>query len=193
MKSAMLDTIKSAGWLKEANFINGEWVPADNGRTLTVDNPATETAIGVIAWAGAHETRRAVEAAQAAFQIWSMTTAAERAALLLKMAQIVRENLELLASLLTLEQGKPLAEARAEMKLGADYLQWFGEEARRINGEIIPSPWKNRQITVMREPVGVVVAPCNRFLLAFEHRVASQQLAGYDSLRPAANKCRIQF
>ena len=139
----MLQRLKSAGWLREANFIDGHWVAADDGRTVAVDDPATGQQIGMIAKSGAAETHRAIDAADAAFAEWSTTTAAERAAKLQTMARLVRENLEELASMLTLEQGKPLTEARTEMKLGADYLQWFAEEARRINGEIIPSPWKD--------------------------------------------------
>ena len=154
----MLERIKSAGWLRETNFINGLWVAADDGRTMAVEDPATGREIGAIARSGGAETGRAIDAAQAAFKHWSMTTAAERAQLLQTMARAIRENMDLLAAMLTLEQGKPLAEARAEMKLGADYLQWFAEEARRINGEIIPSPWKDRQVLVTREPVGVVAA-----------------------------------
>ena len=161
--TASIEQIKAAGWLRQANFIGGEWGPADDGRVIGVDDPASETQIGEIAWSGAVETRRAIDAAHTAFSSWSMTTAAERAGLLNRMAQIVRDNLEVLAAMLTFEQGKPLAEARSEMMLGADYLQWFAEEARRINGEIIPSPWKDRQILVTREPVGVVgaISPWN--------------------------------
>ena len=161
--TASIEQIKAAGWLRQANYIGGEWVPADDGQVYGVDDPATGTRIGEIAWSGPVETRRAIDAAQAAFASWSMTTAAERAALLSRMAQTVRDHLEILTAMLTFEQGKPLAEARNEMRLGADYLQWFAEEARRINGEIIPSPWKNPQILVTREPVGVVgaISPWN--------------------------------
>ncbi|CAJ0557546.1 unnamed protein product, partial [Mesorhabditis spiculigera] len=156
MTTFNLEQIKAAGWLKEANYIGGQWVAADDANVYPVIDPATEAQIGQIPWVGAAETRRAIDAAQDAFSTWSMTTAAERAGFLGRMAQIVRDNLDILASMLTLEQGKPLAEARNEMKLGADYIQWFAEEARRINGEIIPSPWKDRQILVTREPVGVI-------------------------------------
>ncbi|EJN07863.1 NAD-dependent succinate-semialdehyde dehydrogenase [Herbaspirillum sp. YR522] len=176
----MLERIKATGWLQERNFIDGAWEAADEQRTHGVDDPATGTPIGSIAWAGAAETRRAIAAAQAAFADWSMTTAAIRAGLLLKMAAIVRDNLDHLASLLTLEQGKPLAEARAEMKLGADYIQWFAEEARRINGEIIPSPWQGRQILVSREPVGVVAAisPWNFPFSMLARKIAPALAAG---------------
>ena len=113
-----LEIIKSAGLLKELNFIGGAWTEADNGATHAVQDPATGTTIGTIAWSGTAETRRSIEAAHGAFTTWSITTAAERASLLLKMAGIIRQNVEVLASLLTLEQGKPLAEARGEILLG---------------------------------------------------------------------------
>jgi succinate-semialdehyde dehydrogenase/glutarate-semialdehyde dehydrogenase len=180
MNTETLQNIKTAGWLKEANYIAGNWVAADEGGTFDVEDPATETRIGSIPWAGAAETRRAIDAAQAAFAGWSTTTAAERAEKIHRMAQLVRDNIELLASMLTLEQGKPLAEARAEMKLGADYIQWFAEEARRINGEVIPSPWKDRQILVLREPVGVVAAisPWNFPFSMLSRKVAPALAAG---------------
>ena len=161
--TASIEQIKAADWLRQTNYIGGEWVPAEDGRVYGVDDPATGMKIGEISWSGAIEARRAINAAHTAFPSWSITTAAERAGFLNRMAQIVRDNLEMLAAMLTFEQGKPLAEARSEMRLGADYLQWFAEEARRINGEIIPSPWKDRQILVTREPAGVVgaISPWN--------------------------------
>ncbi|MDY0746820.1 NAD-dependent succinate-semialdehyde dehydrogenase [Paucibacter sp. R3-3] len=175
-----LESIKTAGWLKEANLIGGRWVQADDGSSFDVENPANEARIGVIPWVGVAETRRAIDAAQAAFVDWSMTTAAERAEKLHRMAAIVRDNIDALAAMLTLEQGKPLAEARNEIKLGADYIQWFAEEARRINGEIVPSPWKDRQILVTREPVGVVAAisPWNFPFSMLSRKVAPALAAG---------------
>ena len=180
MASSVLDTIKAAGWLQELNFIGGDRMAADSGQTHLVQDPATGAAIGTIAWSGTAETRRAVEAAHAAFGPWSPTTAAERAALLLKMADAIRQHVEVLAGLLTLEQGKPLAEARTEMLLGANYVQWFAEEARRLNGEIIPSPWPGRQILVTREPVGVVgsISPWNFPFSMLARKVAPALAAG---------------
>jgi succinate-semialdehyde dehydrogenase/glutarate-semialdehyde dehydrogenase len=174
------EQIKAAGWLREANYIGGAWVQADEGGAYDVTDPATEARIGQIPWVGAAETHRAIAAAQSAFTTWSMTTAAERATLLHRMAQLVRDNLDILASLLTLEQGKPLAEARGEMKLGADYIQWFAEEARRINGEIVPSPWKDRQILVTREPIGVAgaISPWNFPFSMLSRKVAPALAAG---------------
>ena len=180
MISSVLETSKSAGWLKEQNFIGGAWTEAVSGATQAVQDPATATTIGHIAWSGATETRQAIEAAQAAFGAWSMTTAAERATFLLKMAEIIRQNAEALASMLTLEQGKPLAEARGEITLGASYVQWFAEEARRLNGEIVPSPWPGRQLLVTREPVGVVgaISPWNFPFSMLARKVAPALAAG---------------
>lgn len=176
----MLEHIKSSGWLKEANFINGKWLSANEKSEHSVEDPATGTQIGSIAWSGTDETRLAIDAAHSALAQWSMTTAAERADFLQKIVAVVRENLDDLASLLTLEQGKPIAEARAEMQLGADYIQWFAEEARRIKGEIIPSPWQGRQILVTREPVGVVgaISPWNFPFSMLARKIAPALAAG---------------
>ncbi|MFC3033233.1 NAD-dependent succinate-semialdehyde dehydrogenase [Pseudoalteromonas fenneropenaei] len=176
----MLEYIQATGWLRETNYINGQWRGANDGRSLVVEDPATGKQIGTIARSGAIETHQAIDAAHAAFQHWSMTTAFERAELLQMMARLVRENLDDLAATLTLEQGKPQVEARAEITLGADYIQWFAEEARRINGEIIPSPWQGRQVLVTREPVGVVAAisPWNFPFLMLARKVAPALAAG---------------
>src|SRR5690606_38229572 len=129
----MKDAVRNAGWLQEANLIAGKWVGADGGKTTEVFNPATGEVIGVIPVCGQSETQRAIEAAHAAFASWSATTAAERATMLHEMARLIRENSEALAQMLTLEQGKPLQEARGEVSISAAYVQWFAEEARRIN------------------------------------------------------------
>ena len=180
MLFSVLETIKAAGWLKEQNFIGGEWPWADSGATHAVEDPATGQPIGTIAWSGTAETRRAIEAAHAAFGPWSRTTAAERAAVLLTMAGLIRQHADVLARLLTLEQGKPLAEAHAEILLGAGYVQWFAEEARRLNGEIVPSPWPGRQLLVTREPVGVVgaISPWNFPFSMLARKVAPALAAG---------------
>ncbi len=154
----MLESIKAAGWLREQNIVGGKWIAADSGDTIEVNNPATNEIIGTIPKSGKAETRRAIEAASAAFPSWSGQTAAERAALLMEMVRLIRENADALAQMLTLEQGKSLAEAKGEVMISAAYVQWFAEEARRINGEVVPSPWKDRRILVVREPVGVVGA-----------------------------------
>ena len=176
----LIETLKAGGWLKEKNAIGGTWRDAHNGDRHDVTDPATSAVIGTIPWSGREETKAAIEAAYDAFRSWSMTLASERAEALLRMAAIMRENVDLLGSMLTLEQGKPLAEARAEVLLSANYVQWFGEEARRINGQIIPSPWKNNQIMVTREPVGVVAAisPWNFPMSMLSRKIAPALAAG---------------
>ncbi|WP_293863404.1 NAD-dependent succinate-semialdehyde dehydrogenase [uncultured Alsobacter sp.] len=143
---------------RDANLIGGEWVGADDGGTIDVTNPATGEVIGSVPKSGAAETRRAIAAAQKAFEGWSRTTAAERAEKLRKLAAAIEKNKEELAILLTSEQGKPLAEARGEVGISAAYVQWFAEEARRVYGDTIPSPWPGRRIIVTKEPVGVIAA-----------------------------------
>ena len=142
----------------EALYIDGQWVKADGGGVIPVVNPANGEEIGAVPDAGRAETRRAIAAAEAAFGAFSRTTAAERAAMLHGLADLILERREDLARLLTEEQGKPLAESRGEIGMSAAYVRWFAEEARRIYGEIIPSPWESRQLFAMREPVGVVAA-----------------------------------
>ncbi len=180
MATTLSHTLKADGWLREANAIAGRWQPAETGATRDVTDPATSAVIGTIPWSGAAETKAAITAAHTAFQSWSQTLAGERAAALLRMAAIMRDNLETLAAMLTLEQGKPLAEARVEVLLSANYVQWFGEEARRINGQIVPSPWKNNQILITREPVGVVAAisPWNFPMSMLSRKIAPALAAG---------------
>jgi succinate-semialdehyde dehydrogenase / glutarate-semialdehyde dehydrogenase len=143
---------------REANLIGGKWVSADRGATIDVNDPATGETIGTVPRSGRAETARAIAAAAAAQPAWAAATAASRGEILHRLAGLIRENQEELAMLLTFEQGKPLAEARGEVGMSAAYVQWFAEEARRIYGDIIPSPWAGRQILVQKQPVGVVGA-----------------------------------
>ncbi len=143
---------------REANLIGGKWVSADSGATIDVNDPATGETIGTVPRSGRAETARAIAAAAAAQPAWAAATAASRGEILHRLAGLIRENQEELAMLLTFEQGKPLAEARGEVGMSAAYVQWFAEEARRIYGDIIPSPWAGRQILVQKQPVGVVGA-----------------------------------
>ena len=151
--------LKTSHHLKrEANLIGGEWVEADSGATIDVVNPATREVIGTVPKAGRAETRRAVEAAHRAFESFRRTTAAERAKWLRDLHDAILDNQDALAELLTLEQGKPLAEARGEIGMSAAYVLWFAEEARRVYGDVVPSPWRDRRILVTKEPVGVIAA-----------------------------------
>ncbi|WP_274706647.1 NAD-dependent succinate-semialdehyde dehydrogenase [Aquabacter sp. L1I39] len=144
--------------MREQMLIGGKWVDADGGGTIAVMNPATGDLLGTVPDAGGAETRRAIEAAAAAFPGWRAKTAAERAIALHKLADLIIANTDELARLLTTEQGKPLAEAKGEIGASAAYVRWFAEEARRLYGDVIPSPWPGRRILVTKEPVGVVAA-----------------------------------
>lgn len=145
-------------FLRESNLIGGDWLPGDNSSTIPVSNPATGSTIGVVPDSGRSETRRAITAAVRTFSTFSRTTAMERSTILREMASIMLKNQGELAELLTLEMGKPLAESIGEIAIGAQYLNWFAEEARRIYGDLVPSPWVDRRIMVRHEPVGVVGA-----------------------------------
>ena len=142
---------KTNPFLREGNLIGGDWVGADGGATLDVVNPATGKKLGTVPKAGRAETKRAIEAAQAAFVEFRRTSAR-------KLHAAIMDNSQALAELLTLEQGKSLAEAKGEIGASAAYVLWFAEEARRAYGEVIPSPWADRRIMVTREPVGVIAA-----------------------------------
>ncbi|QIB34817.1 NAD-dependent succinate-semialdehyde dehydrogenase [Ancylobacter pratisalsi] len=147
-----------ADFKREANFIGGAWVGADSGATIDVTNPATGEIIGTVPDSGTAETARAIAAAQATFETFSRTTADERAKLLRRLHAAIMDNQRALAELLTVEQGKPLAESMGEVGMSAAYVLWFSEEARRIYGDVIPSPWGGRRILVTKQPVGVVAA-----------------------------------
>lgn len=149
---------KSNHYMRQANLIGGEWVQADSGATLDVTNPANGQKLGTVPKSGKAETRRAIEAADKAFRTFRKTTANERSKMLRKLHDLILENQDALAELLTLEQGKSLAEAKGEVGASAAYVLWFAEEARRTYGDVVPSPWADRRIIVTREPVGVIAA-----------------------------------
>jgi succinate-semialdehyde dehydrogenase/glutarate-semialdehyde dehydrogenase len=139
-------------------FIDGEWREAEGGRRFEVFNPADGSVVGDVPDGGAADARRAIEAADRAFGAWSRTTAYRRAALLLKAHALMLERKEHLARTMTTEQGKPLKAARNEVQYGADFLLWFAEEAKRVNGEILPSARPDQRFMVLHQPVGVVAA-----------------------------------
>ena len=180
MSNSISQALKADGWMRQTNAIGGVWRGSADCATLDVTDPGSGDVIGTISWSGASDTRAAIDAAHAAFPVWSMTLAGERAAALQRVAALIRENVDRLASMLTLEQGKPLAEARGEILLGADYVQWFAEEARRIDGAIVPTPWQRRQLLVTREPVGVVAAisPWNFPFSMLARKIAPALAAG---------------
>ncbi|WP_458130186.1 NAD-dependent succinate-semialdehyde dehydrogenase [Pseudomonas sp. Z2-11] len=150
--------LKDPSLLVELAYIDGQWVGADNAATLDVINPATGEVLARVPAIHGSETRRAIEAADRAWPAWRARPAAERAALLDRWYQAMIDNLDDLALILTLEQGKPLAEAKGEIRYGASFVKWFAEEARRIYGETIPAPSGDRRLMTLKQPVGVCAA-----------------------------------
>ncbi len=149
--------------LKTQAYINGQWQDADSGETVPVTNPANGEVIAEVARCSTAETRRAIEAAEAAFPKWRRRTAKERAAVLRKWYNLMMEAQEDLALIMTLEQGKPLAESRGEIAYGANYIEWFAEEGKRVYGDTIPQPSNDKRIICIKQPVGVVacITPWN--------------------------------
>jgi succinate-semialdehyde dehydrogenase / glutarate-semialdehyde dehydrogenase len=150
--------LKDASLLKTKAYIAGEWQDAADGTTFEVRNPATGRVLGTVPKMGATETRRAIEAAERAWGAWRAQPAKARAAVLRKWHDLMLENADDLARIMTAEQGKPLAEAKGEIQYAASFLEWFGEEAKRIYGDTIPSPAADKRIVVVKEPVGVCAA-----------------------------------
>jgi len=157
LKAAMLN-LKDPTLLRQQCYIDGLWLDADSGQTTAVKNPATGATIGSIPTMGADETRRAIAAANAAWPAWRKKSAKERAALLRKWNDLMLENADDLALIMTAEQGKPLAESKGEIAYAASFIEWFAEEGKRIYGDTMPSPWPDRRIVVSKEPIGVCAA-----------------------------------
>jgi succinate-semialdehyde dehydrogenase / glutarate-semialdehyde dehydrogenase len=164
--------------LRTRAFIGGKWLDAAGGATLTVLNPATREPIGTVPDMGVADTRRAIDAAAAAFPAWAALTAKERAAILRRWYELMMAHQEDLATLMTAEQGKPLAESKGEISYGASFIEWFGEEGKRLYGDVIPQHQSDRRLLVLRQPLGVVAAitPWN-FPLAMITRKAAPALA----------------
>src|SRR5229473_1901664 len=150
--------LKDPSLFRQQCYIDGKWADADSGKTLPVNNPATGEILGTVPNMGAAETRRAIDAANAAFPAWRAKTAKERAVILRKWFDLMMANQEDLAKILTAEQGKPLAEARTEISYGASFIEWFAEEAKRIYGDTIPGHQADKRIVVIKEPIGVCAA-----------------------------------
>jgi succinate-semialdehyde dehydrogenase/glutarate-semialdehyde dehydrogenase len=168
------------GLLVQAGIIDGQLKEGASGRAVRVVNPATQETIGIVPDMDTAETRAAIEAAARAFGSWKKKVHAERAALLDAWHRLMLENLENLAQILTLEQGKPLDEARGEVRYGASFVKWFAEEARRIGGHTIPSPTPDRRIVVLKEAVGVcgIITPWNFPNAMITRKVAPALAAG---------------
>jgi succinate-semialdehyde dehydrogenase/glutarate-semialdehyde dehydrogenase len=150
--------LKDPQLVREAAYIDGVWCAADSGATFEVTNPATGAVLARLPDMVEGETRRAIEAAAAAWPAWAARTAKERAAILRKWFELIMANQEDLAIIMTSEQGKPLAEARGEVAYGASFIEWFAEEGKRIYGDVIPHTQPGRRIVVLKQPIGVVAA-----------------------------------
>lgn len=143
---------------KEKCYVNGSWVESQSGDFLEVNNPATQEIIGKVPKFTKDETKKVIENANNAFQTWKNTTAKERSVILKKWGDLIVENVEDLAKIMTIEQGKPVAEAKGEILMGASYIEFYAEEAKRVYGDIIPDPRPGKRIVVIKQPVGVVGA-----------------------------------
>lgn len=163
---------------RQQALVGGAWVGADDGNMLAVENPATGETLGQVPALGRAETSRAVAAAQATLPEWRGRLAKDRASLLRRWHDLMLQHAEDLARLITLEQGKPLAEARGEIAYAAGFLEWFSEEAKRVYGRVIPSPWAERRVLTLKQPVGVaaLITPWN-FPAAMLTRKAGAALA----------------
>ena len=177
-------------WLESKALINGAWEPARDGSCFDVVNPANQQVIAQVANCGAVETAAAIEAAGAAQVDWAKRPAKEKAYLLRCWFDLVMAQQEPLAQLLTLEQGKPLAEARAEIAYGASYIEWFGEEAKRIYGDTIPQPSADKRIITLKQPIGVVacITPWNFPNAMLARKIAPALAAGCTVVCKPANE-----
>lgn len=170
--------LKDPTLLREQALINGEWVDADSGETISVTNPATGAVIATVPKMGAAETKRAIDAANTAWPAWRSMLAKDRAAILRRWYTLMHENADDLALIMTSEQGKPLAEAKGEVVYGASFIEWFAEEAKRLYGDVIPQHQSDKRIVTIKQPIGVTafITPWN-FPIAMITRKAGPALA----------------
>jgi succinate-semialdehyde dehydrogenase / glutarate-semialdehyde dehydrogenase len=150
--------LKDPTLLRTKGYIDGAWVDADNEATARVSNPATAEVLGTVPDMGVKETRRAIAAAAGAFPAWAARPAKERCHILRRWHDLMLENKEDLATVMTAEQGKPLAESLGEIAYAASFIEWFAEEAKRLYGDVIPGHQADKRILVLRQPIGVVAA-----------------------------------
>jgi len=150
--------LRDPSLFRQACAVGGKWIEADSGQTINVRNPATGDIVGTVPALGAAETRRAIEAAHRAYPVWRALLAKERAVILRRLFELMIENTDDLAVIMTAEQGKPLAESKGEIAYAASFIEWFAEEGKRVYGDTIPQPQKGRRIIVQKEPIGVFAA-----------------------------------
>ncbi len=171
-------SLKDPQLFRTQAYVDGAWLEAEGGKTFPITNPASGETLAAVPDMGAAETRRAIEAADRAWPAWRAKTAKERHAILLKWFNLMMQNQEDLAQILTAEQGKPLTEARGEIAYGASFIEWFAEEGKRAYGEVIPSHMADRRVLVLKQPIGVsaMITPWN-FPNAMITRKAAPALA----------------
>src|SRR5215470_13371645 len=154
-RTATAPSLTDAKLFRQACYVDGAWIEARAGAAIDVDNPATGDIIGSVPRLGRAETRTAIEAAARAFPAWRRKTAKERAVVLRRWFDLMMANQEDLAQLMTAEQGKPLGESHGEVAYAASFLEWFGEEAKRVYGDTIPGHQADKRIVVIKQPIGV--------------------------------------
>ncbi|XP_026748808.2 glutarate-semialdehyde dehydrogenase [Galleria mellonella] len=166
--------------LKNQAYVNGQWVKAGSNVVFSVNNPADDSVITEVPDMDASDAKNAIQAAASTFETWKNTTAKERSQILRRWFNLCEKNTDELAKIITAESGKPLAEARGEVAYGNSFLEWFADTARHINGEIVPSPWPNKQILLTRQPVGVVsvITPWNFPFAMITRKVGALMAAG---------------
>ncbi|XP_013173398.1 PREDICTED: glutarate-semialdehyde dehydrogenase DavD [Papilio xuthus] len=166
--------------LRNQAYINGQWVSADTNCVFPVHNPANDSVVTDVPDMDAGDAKKAIETASTAFETWKNTTQKERSYILRKWYDVCRENTDYLAEIITAESGKPLSEAKGEVAYGNSFLEWFADTARHINGEVLTSPWPNKQIMVTRHPVGVVsvITPWNFPFAMITRKVGALMAAG---------------
>jgi succinate-semialdehyde dehydrogenase/glutarate-semialdehyde dehydrogenase len=173
-----LPKLKDATLLRSQSYINGAWVGAD--ASFDVSNPADGVTLGSVPNMGAAETQSAIDAANAAFPAWSAKTGKERAGIMRKWFDLLLANADDLAALMTAEQGKPLPEAKGEVMYGASFIEWFAEEAKRVNGDVMSSTWADKRMVVLKQPIGVCasITPWNFPIAMITRKVAPAIAAG---------------
>jgi succinate-semialdehyde dehydrogenase/glutarate-semialdehyde dehydrogenase len=180
VESRVTRLLRDRDLFREACYIDGRWVAGDPGRTIQVDDPASGEVLGTVPRLGRAETTQAIDAAAAAFPDWRARTAKERSVVLRRWFELIMSNQDDLATLMTLEQGKPLTESRGEVAYGAGFIEWFAEEGRRTYGDTIPSHARDKRIVVIKEPIGVVgcITPWNFPIAMITRKVGPALAAG---------------
>src|SRR5262245_8786666 len=180
VESRVTKLLRDRDLFREACYIDGRWVAGDPGHTIQVDDPAAGDIIGVVPRLGRAETKQAIDAAAAALPEWRARTAKERSVVLRRWFELSMSNQDDLATLMTLEQGKPLTESRGEVAYGAGFIEWFAEEGRRTYGDTIPSHARDKRIVVIKEPIGVVgcITPWNFPVAMLTRKVGPALAAG---------------